>query len=105
MNNPDHISESLETVFWAKIFKFFDADPGSWMEKFGVSAPSFNMCGLVFQFSVSPVCEGCKASPATAALFITSRVAALERALQVSLNASVAGLFLRMRSSLVADEI
>ncbi len=33
----------------------------------------------VFQFSVSPVCEGCKASPATAALFITSRVAVLER--------------------------
>jgi hypothetical protein len=23
MNNPDHISESLETIF-----KFFDADPG-----------------------------------------------------------------------------
>jgi hypothetical protein len=43
------------------------------------------MFGLVFQFSVSPVCESCKASPATAALFITSRVAALERALQVSL--------------------
>jgi hypothetical protein len=48
------------------------------------------MFGLVFQFSVSPVCEGCRASPATAALFITSRVAALERALQVSLIASVA---------------
>jgi hypothetical protein len=23
----DHISESLETSFWAKILKFFDADP------------------------------------------------------------------------------
>jgi hypothetical protein len=33
MNNPDHISESLETVFWVKILKFFDADPGSGMEK------------------------------------------------------------------------
>jgi hypothetical protein len=33
MNNPDHISESLETIFWAKILKFFDADPGSGMEK------------------------------------------------------------------------
>ncbi len=33
MNNPDHISESLETIFWVKIFKFFDADPGSVMEK------------------------------------------------------------------------
>jgi hypothetical protein len=31
MNIPDHISESLETIFWVKILKFFDADrdPGS----------------------------------------------------------------------------
>jgi hypothetical protein len=30
MNNPDHISESLETIFLVKILKFFDAgaDPG-----------------------------------------------------------------------------
>jgi hypothetical protein len=27
MNIPDHFSESLETVFRNKIFKFFDADP------------------------------------------------------------------------------
>jgi hypothetical protein len=29
MNIPDHISESLETIFWVKILKFFDvnADP------------------------------------------------------------------------------
>jgi hypothetical protein len=33
INKPNHISESLETVFWAKILKFFDADPG-W-KKFG----------------------------------------------------------------------
>jgi hypothetical protein len=33
MNNPDHISESLETVFWVTILKFFDADPGSEMKK------------------------------------------------------------------------
>jgi hypothetical protein len=25
--NPDHISERLETTFWVKILKFFDADP------------------------------------------------------------------------------
>jgi hypothetical protein len=25
MNNPDHISESLETLFWVKILQFFDA--------------------------------------------------------------------------------
>jgi hypothetical protein len=29
MNIPDHISESLETIFWVKILKFFDAVPGS----------------------------------------------------------------------------
>ncbi len=29
MNNPDHISESLETIIWAKILKCFDEDPGS----------------------------------------------------------------------------
>ncbi len=29
MNIPDHISESLETIFWIKILKLFDADPGS----------------------------------------------------------------------------
>jgi hypothetical protein len=28
MKNPDHISESLKTISWVKIFKFFDADPG-----------------------------------------------------------------------------
>jgi hypothetical protein len=33
MNNPDHLSESLETIFWIKILKFFDADPGSGMGK------------------------------------------------------------------------
>ncbi len=34
MNNPDHISEILDTIFWVKILKFFHADgknsdPGS----------------------------------------------------------------------------
>jgi hypothetical protein len=33
MNNPDHITESLETIFWVKILQFFDAYPG-W-KKFG----------------------------------------------------------------------
>jgi hypothetical protein len=28
MNIPDHISESLETIFWVKLLKFFDAAPG-----------------------------------------------------------------------------
>ncbi len=35
MNNPDHITESLKTIFGVKILKFFDADLGSGMEKFG----------------------------------------------------------------------
>jgi hypothetical protein len=31
MNIPDHIFESLETIFWVQTFQFFyaDADPGS----------------------------------------------------------------------------
>jgi hypothetical protein len=33
MNNPDHISESLETILWVKILNFFDVAPG-W-KKFG----------------------------------------------------------------------
>jgi hypothetical protein len=33
MNNQDHMSESLESIFLVKILKFFDADPG-W-KKFG----------------------------------------------------------------------
>jgi hypothetical protein len=33
MNNPDQVSESLETIFWVKILKFFDADPGSGIKK------------------------------------------------------------------------
>jgi hypothetical protein len=28
MNNPDHISESLKTIFGVKILKFFDVDLG-----------------------------------------------------------------------------
>jgi hypothetical protein len=28
MNNPDHISESLEIICWVKILKFFDVVPG-----------------------------------------------------------------------------
>jgi hypothetical protein len=28
MNNRDYNFESLETIFWLKILKFFDEDPG-----------------------------------------------------------------------------
>jgi hypothetical protein len=34
MNNPDHISENLETIFWVKILKFFDADRDPGWKKF-----------------------------------------------------------------------
>jgi hypothetical protein len=49
MNNLDHISESLETVFWVTILKFFDADPGSKMGKnsdlgFGIHIPDPQHC-------------------------------------------------------------
>jgi hypothetical protein len=33
---PRNISQSLETIFWVKILKFFVADPGSRMEKIGI---------------------------------------------------------------------
>jgi hypothetical protein len=33
MNNRDHNSESLKTIFWVSTLKFFDVDPGSGMEK------------------------------------------------------------------------
>jgi hypothetical protein len=51
MNNPDHISESLETIFWVKILKFFYADPGSGIEKIRmfISDPQHWFPGLFFQ--------------------------------------------------------
>jgi hypothetical protein len=33
VNNPDHTSESLETIFWVKILRFFYAYLGSRMKK------------------------------------------------------------------------
>jgi hypothetical protein len=36
MTNPDHISESLETFFWVKILKLFDADPGGKIFESGI---------------------------------------------------------------------
>jgi hypothetical protein len=39
MNNLDHISESLETIFWFKILKFLDTDLGSGLEKIRIRDP------------------------------------------------------------------
>jgi hypothetical protein len=38
-NNPDNISEGLETIFRVKILKFFDADPGSGMKRIRIWDP------------------------------------------------------------------
>jgi hypothetical protein len=39
-----HISDSLETIFWVKILKFFDADPG-WKEfGSGINIPDPQYC-------------------------------------------------------------
>jgi hypothetical protein len=44
LNNPDHISESLETIFWVKILKFFDADPGWEKLGSGINIPDPQHC-------------------------------------------------------------
>jgi hypothetical protein len=46
MNNPDHIYERLKSIFWVKILKFFNADPGwkkfgSGMEKIHIRDPGW----------------------------------------------------------------
>jgi hypothetical protein len=46
MNDPDHISESLKTIFWVKILKFFDEDPGSGMEKIPIRDPGWKNSDL-----------------------------------------------------------
>jgi hypothetical protein len=50
MNHPDHISESLETFFWVKIFAVFYADPGSGMEKIGIRDPIWKKFGSGIRF-------------------------------------------------------
>jgi hypothetical protein len=45
MKNPDDISESLETIFWVKILKFFDANPGSRMGKIRIRDPGWKKFG------------------------------------------------------------
>jgi hypothetical protein len=41
INNPDHISESLKTIFWVKKLKFFDPYPRSGMEKIRIWGPGW----------------------------------------------------------------
>jgi hypothetical protein len=48
MNNPDHISESLETIFWVKMLNFFDGDPGSGMENTDLGWEKFGSATVFF---------------------------------------------------------
>jgi hypothetical protein len=43
INNPDHISESKETVLWVKMLKLIDVDLGSGMEKIRILDPWMNI--------------------------------------------------------------
>ncbi len=75
MNNPDHISESLETIFWVKILKFFDADPGSGMQKIriqdaknsdpgsGINLLDPQHCLMTTCFFITLVCSASCATP------------------------------------------
>jgi hypothetical protein len=51
MNNPDHISKCLQTIFWVKILKFFYAirirqnlDPGWQQFGSGINIPDPQHC-------------------------------------------------------------
>jgi hypothetical protein len=69
MNNPDHISESLETIFCVEILEFFDADPGPGMEKiwirdgknldpgFGINISDPQHCSAMFQQLSRSACK------------------------------------------------
>jgi hypothetical protein len=52
MNSPDHISERLETIFWVKILRFFDADPGFRMEKILIWDKTYRIHNTVNKLSL-----------------------------------------------------
>jgi hypothetical protein len=43
---PGKYFHSLETIIWVKILKFFDADPGSSMEKIRIRDPGWKNSDL-----------------------------------------------------------
>jgi hypothetical protein len=49
-NNPDHISESLETIFCIKILKFFYADPWSGIRDGKNSDPGWKNFGTEIEY-------------------------------------------------------
>jgi len=62
MNNTDHINKSLETIFWVKILKFFDADPETGIEKMKIKYPGCQKFGSMIRNkhpgSAKRRCEG-----------------------------------------------
>jgi len=56
MNIPDHISESLETIFWGKIpvpvLKFFDADAAQGLGLFQIRDPGWKKFGSGYTFRI-----------------------------------------------------
>ncbi len=45
MNNPDDFPSAKKQFFWVKICQFFDADPGSGMEKIRILDPRWKKFG------------------------------------------------------------
>jgi hypothetical protein len=63
MNNPYHICDSFETIFWGKILKFFGADPGSEMEKIRIQDKHLGSATMlkILGFKTKTVAEyGCE---------------------------------------------
>jgi hypothetical protein len=52
VNNPDFISESLETMLWVKILELFYADPGSGMEKICIRDLRWKKLGSGIRISI-----------------------------------------------------
>jgi hypothetical protein len=57
MNNPDHIFQSLETLFLGYTLKFFDADPGSEMETVRIRDPVWKKVGSGINIPDPPNCK------------------------------------------------
>jgi hypothetical protein len=48
MNNPDHIFESLVTIFWVDVLKFFDAGPEGKKIGSGINIPDPQHSKIIF---------------------------------------------------------
>ncbi len=60
MNILDHISKSLETIFWVKILKFFNADPDPgfqiWDGKIRIQDEHLGSATLGLSVTLKPYC-------------------------------------------------